>query len=591
MSLPPAQPLYFGPAERVLFGWLHRAPADQGRNIGILLCSPSGYEAICTHRTYRRFAETAAARGFPALRFDYDGTGDSAGHSLDPDRLGHWLRSITTAIDTLKAQTGVDRVCLFGVRVGASLAAMAAQGRPDVHSMIAFAPVVKVNSYLREIRALSLSRSPAPPPATLNVDPELQEAAGFTTTAETRAALSTLDLLSLEAAPSSHVLILDRDDLTPSDAWPRKLISQGAAVEQRLLTGYVDMMRDAHASKVPQQSIDSALEWLSARPEVAVKALAPAEEPSPAVAQFTEDAQAVHESALFLDPQRVLFGIVSEPDASRAVRDVVVLLNSGTIHHIGPSRLYVAIARRCAARGLGAMRVDLSGVGDSSVRGGAAENAPYSDSAHLDVRQAVEFAAIRFPNARVHLIGLCSGAYHGLKAAAAGSALRSVVIVNPLTFFWKPGMSLEYADFQVTSESSRYARSAANLSKWLKLLRGDVDLRAAGMVFWKRLKVRAKNSLRDVQRLLGVELDDDLASELLRVARQNTDMYFIFSASDPGYSMLCEQGGRIVGSLARREQLRISIVEGADHTFTAHWNRDQLVTLLMAHLERHAARA
>ena len=589
MSLPPAQPLYFGPAERVLFGWLHRAPADQGRNIGVLLCSPSGYEAICTHRTYRRFAETAAAHGFPALRFDYDGTGDSAGNALDPDRLAHWLRSITTAIDTLKAQTGVDRVCLFGARVGASLAAIAAQGRSDVHSMIAFAPVVKVNSYLREIRALSLSRSPAPPPAALNVDPELQEAAGFTTTAETRAALSTLDLLSLEAAPSAHMLVLDRDDLTPSDAWPKKLTSQGAAVEQRLLIGYVDMMRDAHASKVPRQSIDNALEWLSTRPDVAASPLSPAAEMPTAIAQFA-DAQRVRESALFLDPQRVLFGIVSEPDDSRAVRDVVVMLNSGTIHHIGPSRLYVAIARRCAARGFAALRIDLSGVGDSGVREGAAENAPYSDSARVDVRKAVEFAARRYPSARVHLIGLCSGAYHSLKAAAAGSSLDSVVIVNPLTFFWKPGMSLEYADFQVTSESNRYARSAANLSKWLKLLRGDVDLRAAGTVFWKRLKVRAKNSLRDVARLLGVELNDDLASELLRVARQHTDMYFIFSASDPGHSMLSEQGGRIVGSLARREQLRISIVEGADHTFTAHWNRDQLVSLLMAHLDRHAAR-
>jgi alpha-beta hydrolase superfamily lysophospholipase len=591
MSLPPAQPLYFGPAERILFGWLHRAPADRGRNTGILLCSPSGYEAICTHRTYRRFAETAAALGFPALRFDYDGTGDSAGNALDPDRLGQWLRSITTAIETLKAQTGVDRVCLFGARVGASLAAMAAQGRSDVHSMIAFAPVVKVNSYLREIRALSLSRSPAPPPAALNVDPELQEAAGFTTTAETRAALSTVDLLSLEKAPAPQVLILERDDLTPSDAWPKKLTSLGAAVEQRLLTGYVDMMRDAHASKVPLQSIDNALEWLSARPGVAEKVLLPAAETPTAVAQVTEDAQGVRESALFLDPQRLLFGIASEPDASRSVRDVVVLLNSGTIHHIGPGRLYVAIARRCADRGFAALRIDLTGVGDSGVREGAAENAPYSDSARVDVHQAVEFAARRYPSARVHLIGLCSGAYHSLKAAAAGSSLDSVVIVNPLTFFWKPGMSLEYADFQVTSESNRYARSAVTFAKWLKLLRGDVDLRAAGTVLWKRLKVRAKNSLRDVARLLGFELNDDLASELLRVARQRTDMYFVFSASDPGYSMLCEQGGRIVGSLARREQLRISIVQGADHTFTAHWNRDQLVTLLMAHLERHAARA
>ncbi len=238
-----------------------------------------------------------------------------------------------------------------------------------------------------------------------------------------------------------------------------------------------------------------------------------------------------------------------------------------------------------------AIRLDLSGVGDSGLRAGEKENSPYADSARLDVREAVEFAAKRYPGARVHLIGLCSGAYHGFKAAVAGLPLRSIVVVNPLTFFWKPGMSLDYADFQVTSETNRYARSSRSLSSWLKLLRGQVDLRAAARVFWKRFQVRARNAMRDLQRLAGFKLQDDLASELQGIARQRTEIYFVFSASDPGHSMLLEQGGRIVGKLVRSEKMRISIVQGADHTFTSHWNRDQLLALLAAHLERHAGRA
>jgi alpha-beta hydrolase superfamily lysophospholipase len=589
MSAPPAQPLYFGPADRTLFGWLHRPAEQKARNTGVVLCSPSGYEAICTHRSYRIVAEEAAARGFPALRFDYDGTGDSGGHGLDGDRVGHWLRSIAIAIDTLKAQSGVDRICVFGVRVGASLAAKAVQGRSDVHAMIAFAPVVKVKSYLREIRALSLAQETEPPPADLKVDPELQEAAGFATTPETRAALAGIDLAALDAAPAAHVLVLERDDLTPSDAWPRRLTALGAAVEQRQLQGYVDMMRDAHASKVPLQSIESALDWLAARDGVVAKPVAAATSPV-VTAEFTDEGGKVRESAGYLDEQRILFGVVSEPIEPRAaVRDVVVLLNSGTIHHIGPSRLYVAIARRCAARGMAVLRIDLSGVGDSAVRRGEAENSPYSEGARIDVPAAVKFAQQRFPGAKVHLVGLCSGAYHALKAAAAGSAFRSIVVVNPLTFFWKPGMSLEYADFQVTSESKNLARNAGSLAHWVRLLRGDVNVLMAARVFWKRLQMVARNSMRDVARRFGIGLQDDLASELLRIARNNTDMYFVFSATDPGHTMLREQGGRIVNKLARREQLRISIVHGADHTFTAHWNRDQLITLLMAHLERHAA--
>jgi predicted alpha/beta hydrolase len=586
MSTRRGQPFYFGPAERGLFGWLQLPVREATRDLGIVLCSPSGYEAICTHRTYRRFAEGAADRGFPSLRFDYDGTGDSAGNSLEPDRVAHWVQSISAAIDTLKSRTGVVRVCVFGVRVGASLAAKAVQGRSDVHAFIAFAPVIKVNSYLRELRALSLARPQVAPPAEMNVDPELQEAAGFATTPQTRADLAALDLLKLEAAPAPHVLILERDDLTMNDAWPAKLRSQGVNVEQRQLAGYVDMMRDAHAAKAPTASIASALDWLEALSSGGgVPAPLDAAAPSAVIAI---EGKPVLETAVFLDPQRMLFGVVSEPRATDAVRDVVILLNSGTIHHIGPSRLYVAFARRCAANGIGALRLDLSGVGDSNARPGEPENSPYSDSARIDILAAIDFVARRFPNARVHLVGLCSGAYHGLKAAAAGSALSSVVIVNPLTFFWRPGMSLDYADFQVTSESNRYVRSASSLASWIKLLRGKVDFRVAVNVFTKRFVAIARNGLRDIARRLGMELQDDLASELRRITRQGTRIYFVFSASDPGHAMLREQGGRIVDKLRRSGQLRISIVDGADHTFTAHWNRDQLIALLMAHLERNA---
>jgi alpha-beta hydrolase superfamily lysophospholipase len=583
--------LYFGTSERPLFGWLHRADGGNERRVGVVLCTPSGYESICTHRSYRRFAESAAERGFPALRFDYDGTGDSAGRALDSDRVTQWLLSIGAAIDTLKAATGVEKVCLFGVRVGASLAVFAAQGRTDVHALIAFAPVIKVSSYLREIRALSLAREQSPPPPGLIIDPELQEAAGFTTTAETRAALSAIDLGKLGSTPAASVLALERDDMPINDAWPKKLASHGADVEQRHLAGYVDMMRDAHASKVPHEAITSALDWLVARDGSARAPAASTPDDLSVVAQFVEGGVLLRESATFLDANRILFGIVSEPATpAKPVGDVVLLLNSGTIHHIGPSRLYVTIARDCAARGMAAIRLDLSGVGDSGLRAGEKENSPYADSARLDLREAVEFAAKRYPGARVHIIGLCSGAYHGFKAAAAGLPLSSVMVVNPLTFFWKPGMSLEYADFQITSETNRYARSSRSLSSWLKLLRGQVDLRNAARVFWKRFQVRARNAMRDLQRLVGFKLQDDLASELQGIARQRIEIYFIFSASDPGHSMLLEQGGRVVGKLVRAEKMRISIVQGADHTFTSHWNRDQLLALLAAHLNRHAGR-
>lgn len=594
--IPAAQPQYFGPRERALFGWLHRPNKGTARRIGVVLCSPSGYEAICTHRAYRHFAEEAAKLGFPALRFDYDGTGNSAGHTLDPDRVAAWIRSIHCAIDTLKELAGVDAVCLFGVRVGVSLASVAAQQRRDVCALIAFAPVVKVKAYLRELRALALARPQAAPPADVVLDPTLQEAAGFATSEQTRNDLSRIDLLQLPSAPAAHVLILDRDDLPADGSWSGHLTAQGASVRQKRLDRYVDMMRDAHQSVVPFGSIEIALQWLSTLQEPSSSHSSSASAGPAAVASSAEFStpSTVHmrETALLVGGPHPLFGIVSEPatpssTVSNSSRHVLIILNSGTIHHIGPGRLYVTVARRCAARGMTVLRLDLSGIGESPPRAGESENKPYSASAEHDIAQAVRFVADRYPDAHVHLVGVCSGAYHGLKAAVRGLPLRSVVVINPLTFFWKEGMSLEYADFQVTAEASRYRRSALELSAWFKLLRGKVNLRLLFNVLTRRLSTIATNGMRELARMLRIDLREDLAAELRRVAQRSVDMFFVFSASDPGLAMLHEQGGRTVGQLSRRQALRIAVIHGADHTFTAQWNRDELTEVLLEHLDRY----
>ena len=68
------------------FGWHHPA-RSAARDMGLVLCRPFGYEAICTYRSYTVLAEMLANDGFDVIRFDYQGTGDSAGSDTDPDRV------------------------------------------------------------------------------------------------------------------------------------------------------------------------------------------------------------------------------------------------------------------------------------------------------------------------------------------------------------------------------------------------------------------------------------------------------------------------------------------------------------------------
>src|SRR3984957_6689181 len=86
-----ATPLWFGPDKRPLFGWVH-APTDGMARGAAVLCPPLFLEQDIAYYSFRRLAEELAARGVLAVRFDYDGTGDSAGGAEDPGRVRAWRR-------------------------------------------------------------------------------------------------------------------------------------------------------------------------------------------------------------------------------------------------------------------------------------------------------------------------------------------------------------------------------------------------------------------------------------------------------------------------------------------------------------------
>ena len=88
--------VWFGPEPRPLYGWVSRPAGGLARG-GAILCPPMGEEGRAAHRTFRRLAEELAEAGNVALRFDYDGTGDSAGLQDDPDRVPAWQDSIEAA--------------------------------------------------------------------------------------------------------------------------------------------------------------------------------------------------------------------------------------------------------------------------------------------------------------------------------------------------------------------------------------------------------------------------------------------------------------------------------------------------------------
>jgi uncharacterized protein len=147
-------PFFFGSGERRLFGVYSaaHAAAVSRASRAVVLCHPWGSEYQYAHRSMRHLANMLNAAGIHVLRFDYFGTGDSAGEAREA-RVADWRGDIETAVEELKDTTGLTRVGLVGLRLGATIAAqVAAKARDTVDRLVLWDPVVKGETYLAELR-------------------------------------------------------------------------------------------------------------------------------------------------------------------------------------------------------------------------------------------------------------------------------------------------------------------------------------------------------------------------------------------------------------------------------------------------------
>ena len=596
-SAPPAQPVYFGREGRQLFGWFHPPAVVEGNTRGclVVMCNPIGYDAICTHRSYRFFSQMLAEAGFAVLRYDHHGTGDSSGSDEDAERLRAWVNDVRVAVNFGKSVSGARAVCLFGVRMGGTIALAAAVGGGLADSLVTWAAFPSGATYLREMRALRMVRDADTGTAGVAHDAGAdlgEEAAGYLLTASTVAQLEKLTLLDQKDPPARFALLLARDDIPQSEKLANHLLKTGCEVTTLKPPGYAGMMLDTFDAVVPVEALTTVRDWLSERYNPSPQQSISPPAPTGFLVGGTRGAESdVRERPVRFGPEGQFFGIVTEPlrpQADRA-RTAILFVSVGSNLHVGPNRMYVTQARALASLGFVCLRMDIGGVGESPPSAGRRENHLYARHSVSDVREAVRMLREQLQISQVVLTGVCSGAYLSYHAANEDAGISSVILINPQTFTWREGDSLELKSRHTIKAMSFYRSQLFSWGTWSRLLSGQINVRiiAAGVIanLRKRWKLRLERAIQRDNAAIEAK-PHDVRATFQRLMRDGTNVFLLYSANDGGLNELETQLGENAKSLQKHSRFKFQIVDGADHTFTPLWAQRRLLDLVSQHVIR-----
>jgi exosortase A-associated hydrolase 1/exosortase A-associated hydrolase 2 len=140
----------FRGAQGRLWGVLSRPPERAASSMAVLIVVGGPQYRVGSHRQFVSLARRLAAAGFPALRFDYAGMGDSEGEKPDFQACGTDLRA---ALDALaRACPGATRFAVWGLCDAASAALMFATVEARVVAIVAANPWARGASSLAAAR-------------------------------------------------------------------------------------------------------------------------------------------------------------------------------------------------------------------------------------------------------------------------------------------------------------------------------------------------------------------------------------------------------------------------------------------------------
>lgn len=124
-------------------------PLAETRPVGFVVCHSFGMEQVDLQSLEATLCRRLAASGFPVLRFQCLGYGDSEPGDQSPSVLTQ-VRDTEAAVRRTREMTGVQDVGLIGARFGGTVAALVAD-RMGAHELVTIAPLTSGSRFMNDM--------------------------------------------------------------------------------------------------------------------------------------------------------------------------------------------------------------------------------------------------------------------------------------------------------------------------------------------------------------------------------------------------------------------------------------------------------
>ena len=167
---------------------------------------------------------------------------------------------------------------------------------------------------------------------------------------------------------------------------------------------------------------------------------------------------------------------------------------------------------------------------------------------------------------RFLLAGICSGATVSFHMASRDPRIVGTVLVNMRELHLDD--EDEVSAYPIIANREYYKQAVLRLSSWCKLLTGRVEWQAVVAAALSLAKAMAAKLTQLPLTMLGRIHPTSVGADFGRLADRGVDTLLLCSKGGPEFTYLTERCGKEIQDMLSKKRLRVTFVEGGDHTFT-----------------------